>query len=444
MVKRAAQGSVRKLPPNKLGEVHYEARLPRFVDPRRPALKRRFRSVSDAQVAINAEIAAFNEGRYRATRTDRRIRRVNAAVSDYIQARSADIADPISARTRSGYRAALKNQIMRPGANIGSIEISLMDSEKVDEWLRRLAQAGVPQSRRQYATRLLLAALRTEPATANILFTPGAASRTPRTKAGRAARNKVDPVFLPTWAEFASLIQAIERWPDRLLIALMGFTGLRWSEAISLQVEDLATQANTIDVVRVWVKQDAHDGGGWVCEAVKAGNPAPVVIPKPLHRALRRLAATRKPTGAETGNLLFRADQRRRGGMQLMHAGNFRRRVWLQARESAGVGPDDTLPPLDPRRKGLKVKDLRAFAASVMVDSGANQFEVMGLLRHADTRTSERYYVRAQDRASDASRRMLRVQTGLSLADRLEAVWGAWARQYAGAAKSLTSPVQRG
>lgn len=429
---------MRELPPNKLGERLYEARVPRFVDNRRPAIKQRFRTVAEAQAAIDKEVAAFAEGRRRATRPDRLVRRVADAVADHIERRSTDPDDPLSTRTRSGYRAALKNQITLPGANIGQMEVTTVNAETISDWHRRLAQKCVPQSRREYATKLLIAALVREPGMSREELTAGSSSRAPRTKAGRAARQTIDPVFLPSWAEFATLIESVDRWPDRLLVALMGFTGLRWSEAISLQAADLSTATNTVDVVRVWVKRDASEGGGWACESVKAGNPAPVLVPRPLHAALLRLAATRNPTGTDAGNLLFRADHRHRGGLQLLHASNFRQRVWVPARELAGVGPDDTLPPLDPRRRGLKVKDLRAFAASVLVDAGANRYEVMGLLRHADARTSERFYVRAQDRTSDPARRQLRTQTSLTLDRRLDAVWRAWARQYAGAAKSLT------
>lgn len=69
---------------------------------------------------------------------------------------------------------------------------------------------------------------------------------------------------------------------------------------------------------------------------------------------------------------------------------NFRRDVWLLGRDAAGLVGDESPPPLDPRRYLMKVKDLRAFAASVLLDSGSSLFEAALLLRHADKRTTER------------------------------------------------------
>lgn len=75
----------------------------------------------------------------------------------------------------------------------------------------------------------------------------------------------------------------------------------------------------------------------------------------------------------------------------------------------------------------MKVKDLRAFAASVLLDSGSSLTEAALLLRHSDKRTTERHYARAmQERAHDRARRDVRVDQGASLPERLDALWEAW------------------
>jgi len=117
---------------------------------------------------------------------------------------------------------------------------------------------------------------------------------------------------------------------------------------------------------------------------------------------------------------------------------NFRRDVWLPARQAAGLVGDESLPALDPRRYPMKVKDLRAFAASVLLDSGSSLTEAALLLRHADKKTTERHYARAmQERAHDRARREVQIDRGASLPERLDALWDAWAGAFPGVAHTL-------
>ena len=72
-------------------------------------------------------------------------------------------------------------------------------------------------------------------------------------------------------------------------------------------------------------------------------------------------------------------------------------------------------------------EDLRAYAASVVVDSGGTMYESAALLRHADVQTTNRYYARAQDEKShDHERARLRVDMDLPLPQRIDALWDAW------------------
>ena len=110
---------------------------------------------------------------------------------------------------------------------------------------------------------------------------------------------------------------------------------------------------------------------------------------------------------------------------------NFRRDVWIPAREAAGLVGDSALPALDPRRYPMKVKDLRAFAASVLLDSGSSLTEAALLLRHSDKKTTERHYARAmQERSHDRARREVQIDKGASLPERLDALWEAWVQAF--------------
>ena len=84
------------------------------------------------------------------------------------------------------------------------------------------------------------------------------------------------------------------------------------------------------------------------------------------------------------------------------------------------------------------MKDLRAFAASVLVDAGATPLEASVLLRHQDSRTTERHYARAMSvEAHDPDRVSLRTKTDLSLPLRIEALWQLWAKKFPEAAACI-------
>lgn len=75
------------------------------------------------------------------------------------------------------------------------------------------------------------------------------------------------------------------------------------------------------------------------------------------------------------------------------------------------------------------IEDLRAYAASVVVDSSGTQYEVAALLRQSDVMTTNRYYARAQDEKShghDHEHARLRVDMDLTLPQRVDALWDAW------------------
>jgi integrase len=91
-------------------------------------------------------------------------------------------------------------------------------------------------------------------------------------------------------------------------------------------------------------------------------------------------------------------------------------------RSAAGLVGDDSLPALIPLRYPMKVKDLRAFAAFVLLNSGSSLTEAALLLRHSDKKMTERHYARAMlERAHDRAGREIQVDTGASIGERLDA-----------------------
>lgn len=147
-------------------------------------------------------------------------------------------------------------------------------------------------------------------------------------------------------------------------------------------------------------------------EPPKAGVTATVPVTRPLWRRLVGLADQRlreEPMPMPAGRLLFRRpiiSAAYTNSIGVLVNTNWRRDVWLTAREAAGLVWDGSLPALDPRQHPMKVKDLRAFAASVLLDSGSSLTEAALLLRHSDKKTTERHYARAmQERSHDRARR---------------------------------------
>lgn len=111
--------------------------------------------------------------------------------------------------------------------------------------------------------------------------------------------------------------------------------------------------------------------------------PRPRTQATPLWEALRDLAAGRTVTDQLGGDCLFRPTRDRyanKTALIIDSNNNWRRRVWYAARTAAKLDADSSLSTLDPRPRAIKVKDLRAYAASVVVDSGGTQYEAAALL----------------------------------------------------------------
>ena len=391
--------------------------------------------------------------------------KVSDAVAAYIEFRTRAGRAQWASRTADGYRAVAKDVIGHPQANLGKKQLQKVSPPVVNRWLADLRQAGVPESTIHRTRALLSGTMRWAIGHGHYIGTNPLSEVTEFwSKSARDADEETRPVLLPTWKEFATLVQTPKRAEDALLLALLGWCGLRWSEAVSLRAEDVWTDRPVITVARVLVwKQDKHTGrrvkktkqptpetprGQWVEEPVKGGHRATVPVPTPLWKALCALADQRagEPTCPEpAGNLLFRAEKwtPASGGWSVLDNSNFKRDTFYPAREACGLVGDKSRPELDSRRNPLLIKDLRAFAASVLMDAGATVLEASKLLRHADSRTTLAHYARAQEEESfDKDRVSVRDQANLNLSERLEKLYSVWARKFPEAAKKVAAAGQ--
>ena len=443
--RKGGEGSVREIP---AGSGSWQARLPSRLDAHRRPLPATFGSQTAAWTALRAAVVDIDRNAaLRPTgRPNSRVRRVREVLSDYIEARQGSALAPIAIRTVRDYRGVLENHVCRPRADIGRVPVQKLTGRDIRAWMDDLASDGVKAGTIANARRVLGAALAWEVREGRLGVNPATHVRVETSKARRAAMQTVDPVLLPSWAEFAMLVQTPEDEDDRVLVALLGWCGLRWSEAVSLHEQAVWRDRPQITIDRVLVRRtrkevDADpmvglhllDNRYWLQEPPKAGMTASVPVPRPLWLRLVALADQRvreAPMPMPAGRLLFRRPIGSPGNTQsigVLDNTNFRRDVWIPARDAAGLVGDDALPALDPRRYPMKVKDLRAFAASVLLDSGSSLTEAALLLRHADKKTTERHYARAmQERAHDRARRTAEIDQGASLPERLDALWAAW------------------
>lgn len=397
----------------------WEARLPYSVDKKRSVLAGRFGTAEEAQEALEDAIGRIRHSHQVATVKAKRGLSVSEVCEKYVDARVSDPDSPLATNTVVGYQASIKNYVA--GREFGSKSVLQVQAQDVTRWGAGLARAGVPQSRREYARRVVSAAFAWGYSMGLMPHVPLDGVRSRSTKLSRNVQNSAG-VILPTWKQFAVAVKFPQRWEDRVLLALLGWCGLRWGEARSLTCDDLVSGEASVWVRSVLVKRPSVLTGGaaeWVIEPVKAGNPSLVPVPHGLFECLEVLAEQRGGHG-----LLFRADQRAsRGGVGVLSSSNFRQRVFVPAVEASGADPK------------FRVKDLRAFAGSTLVDAGATVVEVAGFLRH-DVRTSEKYYLRPSPADPDRYKHRLEAG-GATLTERLTSLYDVWLNRFPKTRESL-------
>jgi integrase len=168
-----------------------------------------------------------------------------------------------------------------------------------------------------------------------------------------------DYVFL-THEQLRAL--ASEAGPHRVLLLLLGYTGLRWGEATALRVCDVDFARRRIDVHR------AHSdvGGRIVVGTPKSHLSRTVPLPRFLADELAKLA-----TGIPAEHLIFTTT-----GGTVLRQPNWRRDTFLSARKRAGLSTR------------FRVHDLRHTAASLMIQARYPPKMLQAIMGHASITTT--------------------------------------------------------
>jgi integrase len=164
------------------------------------------------------------------------------------------------------------------------------------------------------------------------------------------------------------------------LILTLGFCGLRWGEAIALQVQD-------VDVLRrrIHIRRNLSEVHGKMVDSTPKTNAVRwVPMPAPVFDAVEPLLDGRAPN-----DLLFTTP----GGYVIRH-GNFVKHSFAPASSSVGL-------------VGLKIHSLRHTAASIAVAAGASVKDVQRMLGHARaSMTLDVYADLFEDDLDDLARRI--------------------------------------
>ena len=168
-----------------------------------------------------------------------------------------------------------------------------------------------------------------------------------------------DYVFL-THGQVLALADAAGRW--RLLILVLGYTGLRWGEATALRICDIDFDRRRIDVRRAF-----SDVGGRVVLGTPKSHQSRTV-PLPRFVAAELAAAV---DGKHADELVFTMP-----GGSVMRLSNWRHVTFLSARTRAGLSDR------------FRIHDPRHTAASLMIQAGYPPKMLQEIMGHASITTT--------------------------------------------------------
>jgi integrase len=214
---------------------------------------------------------------------------------------------------------------------------------------------GLSPSRIRQAHQVLRASL--EQAVQDNVLGRNPASGTKLPKLTNRKMLKLDPEHIQTLAKAASAQQP----GAGTLITVLAYTGLRWGEAVALQVSAVDPLRRRIHVT----ESTTEIGGRLVFGEPKNHRSRVIVAPSfVMDQIAAHIAQHRAPSG-----LVFTSPNQ-----QPLRNGNFRRSVWSGAvRELAHEHP---------HLAGLRIHDLRHTAASLAISCGANIKAVQRMLGH--------------------------------------------------------------
>lgn len=257
------------------------------------------------------------------------------------------------------------------------VQLDRITYEGLTRWVAQLATEGIGWSSVRQSAHVMSAALEHAVRTGCIRANPAHGLQLPR--AGRR-----DHVFL-THAQLTNLAASS---PGRLLILVLGYTGLRWGEATALRVCDIDLDRRRIDVRRAF----SDVGGQLVLGTPKSHRSRTVPLPRFLSRELADWLRDKKPD-----DLVFTTET----GTPL-RLSNWRLRVFAPACRHARISDR------------FRIHDLRHTAAALMIQAGYPPKMLQEILGHASITTTldlyghlypgdmDKYADRLDDAATDA------------------------------------------
>lgn len=245
--------------------------------------------------------------------------------------------------TRSRYTAIVRKHIV---PEFGSIPLAKIERSAVTAWVMELVDAGLAGPTVRHAHRILHMILNTAVDDGRLVRNPASRVKLPRDR-------RREKRFL-SHAQVAALADAAG--PDRLIILVLAYCGLRFGELAALRVRNVDPLRR-----RLFIEESVTEvDGKMIFGTPKSHQCRSVPVSRSLIDALAAACAGRAPT-----DLVFTAP---RGGVLMLR--NWRRRVFDPALATAGLGE-------------LTPHELRHTAASLAVAAGANVKAVQRMLGHA-------------------------------------------------------------
>lgn len=247
----------------------------------------------------------------------------------------------IKPKTRAGYESLLRSRVL---PEFGQTELRRITTASVRSWVASMVEEGLSAVPRR-ALQVLHASLQVAVDDGFIAKNPAAKVKAPRVEKRRQ-------LFLTAF-ELGRLSD--EAAPYDTLVWFLGWSGLRWGEAVALR-------AGRVEGRRIRVEEAVTEVGGkleW--GRPKTHETRTVIIPKLVAVRLEPILEEK-----DDDELVFTSP---RGG-PLRHS-NFTRRYWNPAVERSGI-PEN-----------LVIHDLRDTAASLAISAGASIKAVQRMLGHA-------------------------------------------------------------
>jgi len=259
-------------------------------------------------------------------------------------------------RSRSTYESVLRNWIL---PHLGEVALRSITPLAVRRWVATMQGEGAGTERVRYAHRVLAQVLGAAVDCDLIERTPCRGVRLPRSQ-------KREMAFLSP-AELEGLVEAT--LPHyRMLVALLGYTGLRWGEATALR-----RRCIDLDEGRIRVQESLAEVNGHLYFGETKTHTAREIVAAPF--LIKRLREHLVTVDRSEDALVFTTQT----GMPVRNC-NFHRHVWRPALAKAGL-PET-----------LRIHDLRHTCASMLIASGVNIKAIQRQLGHATaTMTLDRY-----------------------------------------------------